>query len=183
MHRSVSISKVIYFRTLVFFTGIIVCFLLLFVLTSAEAQVMARDTLTSPRGETVKLEPRKGEPRTKSPTGAMIRSAIVPGWGQFYTEHYIKSGLIFCIESGLIISALAQEKKARDAYAVDYDEYLDRLDRRNGYLWWTAGVIVFSMIDAYVDGHLFGFDEDQSNVELRPAFKDSKLILVLSIDL
>ncbi|UCE18510.1 MAG: hypothetical protein JSV84_16935 [Gemmatimonadota bacterium] len=183
MYRSFSISKNIFFRILLFFTRIVFSFLLLFGVTSAQWQEMARDTLTSPRGETVKLEPRKGVPGTKSPTGAMIRSAVVPGWGQFYTEHYVKSGLIFCIESGLVISALVQDKKARDAYAVDYEEYLDRLDRRNGYLWWTAGVIVFSMIDAYVDAHLFGFDEDRSSLKIRSSFEDSECKLTFSFDL
>ena len=150
---------------------------------STEAQVISSDTLGIPTAKTLKPEPRIEKPQTKSPTGALIRSALFPGWGQFYTERYIKSGLIFCLESGLIISALVQDKKAKDAYQTDYAEYLDRLDRRNGYLWWTAGVIVFSMIDAYVDAHLFGFDEDRASFRIEPSSNSLHVRFVLHIPL
>ena len=87
------------------------------------------------------------------------------------------------LESGLIISAIVQDKKAKDVYSTDYNEYLNRLDRRNGYLWWTAGVIVISMLDAYVDAHLFGFDGDQYALGLKPSFHNFGLNVVLFIDL
>ena len=151
--------------------------------TSTEAQVMPSDTLKTDQEKAIKLVPHTENPRMKSPTGALIRSALFPGWGQFYTEHYIKSGVIFCIESGLVISALVQDKKAKDAYQTDYAEYLDRLDRRNGYLWWTAGVIVISMIDAYVDAHLFGFDEDQASLRIEPSSNSPHVRFVLHIPL
>jgi hypothetical protein len=183
MNSSAQISKDICFRTCIFFPLILFCFLLQFTITSAEGQVIAQDTLTSPLVKTGNLWLEKGEPKTKSPTGAMIRSALFPGWGQYYTEQYVKSGLILCVESGLILSAIVQDKKARDVYQTDYDEYLRRLDRRNGYLWWTAGVIVFSMIDAYVDAHLFGFDENQYALGLKPSFQNSGFNIVLFIDL
>ncbi|HED08391.1 MAG TPA: hypothetical protein ENI57_09775, partial [Ignavibacteria bacterium] len=34
---------------------------------------------------------------TKSPMGAVLRSAILPGWGQIYNESYIKAPIIWGI--------------------------------------------------------------------------------------
>ena len=113
----------------------------------------------------------------------MIRSALFPGWGQVYTEHYLKAGLIFCCEVGLVISAVREDRKARDALRTDYGEYLDRLERRNLYMWWTAGVIALSMIDAYVDAHLFGFDEHEVSVRMNPSQRTPDIECVISIPL
>jgi len=37
----------------------------------------------------------------KSPTGAMIRSLLFPGWGQLYNKKYFKAILVFGAEIGL----------------------------------------------------------------------------------
>jgi hypothetical protein len=130
------------------------------------AQDESVDTSDVSKQSVVKIQPAQTHPQKKSPTGAMVRSVVIPGWGQFYTKHYIKGGLIFCLETGLVLSAILEDKKAQDVYLVDYDEYLRRIDRRNGYIWWTVGVIAYSMIDAYVDAHLFNFDEDEIGISL-----------------
>ena len=39
---------------------------------------------------------------TKSPWGAVLRSAIIPGWGQIYNESYIKAPVIWGIGAGLV---------------------------------------------------------------------------------
>jgi hypothetical protein len=132
----------------------------------AEAQATHPDTVRVPGISTEGKYVRVVKAQYKSPMGAMMRSALFPGWGQAYTGHYVKSGLIFCIESGLIASAIAQDRKAKDMYPTDYQAYLDRIDKRNTLIWWTAGVLVYSMLDAYVDAHLFHFDEDEVSLGL-----------------
>ena len=147
-----------------------------------EAQVTSNDTSKASDSTLVQLKPTlEKELHTKSPTGAMIRSALFPGWGQVYTKHYVKGGLIFCLETGLVISAVIEDTKARDAYPKDYEEYLDRLDRRNTFLWWTAGVIIYSMIDAYVDAHLFEFDEEDVTLSIEPSPHPYEVQLVVRI--
>ncbi len=128
-----------------------------------------------------RAEGQPQEPQHKSPMGAMIRSAIIPGWGQVYSGHYIKAGLIFAVESGLVISAINENRKADDVYETDYEAYLDRIDRRNTLIWCTAGVIVYSMVDAYVDAHLFGFDEDQVSLGLESGATMGEVRLVLRL--
>jgi len=135
-----------------------------------EAQILPADTSKVSGNKAVVLKPKQTEEiPSKSPTGALIRSAVFPGWGQFYTKHYIKGGLILCLESGLIVSALIEDKKAQDVYLTGYEEYLERMDRRNGYIWWTVGVVAYSMLDAYVDAHLFNFDEDDVSISIEPS--------------
>ncbi len=38
--------------------------------------------------------------------------------------------------------------------------YMDAEERRNAYIWWTAGFVILSALDAYVDAYLFGFSRD-----------------------
>ena len=118
--------------------------------------------------------------KTKSPTWAMIRSGLVPGWGQFYNEQHIKSGLVFAIEGLLIGGAVVEHQRAED----DHREYEDvsksdqeredawlrysrRIDRRNTYLWYLAGAKFLSMVDAYVDAHLYRFDQGPFAVDVQ----------------
>lgn len=117
--------------------------------------------------------------KTKSPTGALIRSGLVPGWGQFYNEQYIKSGLVFMLEGMLIGGAVVEHTRAEDDHRAWTDttksdqaresawlRYSRRIDKRNTYLWYLAGVKFLSMVDAYVDAHLYRFDEGPFAVRL-----------------
>lgn len=122
----------------------------------------------------------------KSPFWAAIRSAVFPGWGQFYTGHYLKGSLFFIVESGLITGALMEDRWMKQAYQRSlsgdreyYDRYLRHLQRRNTYLWWLGGMVVYSMLDAYVDAHLYRFDEEVVSVDLEPSVeKGIKIKLV-----
>jgi hypothetical protein len=97
--------------------------------------------------------------KSKSPTGALLRSLVIPGWGQLYNEQYLKAAIAFGIETSLALSASYQndqvhryEKKGESDAAKFY-----RNDR-NRLIWWLAGFALFSMGDAYVDAHLFNYD-------------------------
>lgn len=110
---------------------------------------------------------------TKDPRGAMIRSVLVPGWGQFYNEKWFKGIIIAGAECGLVANAIVQNQ-----FAVHAKTTLDRefyVNNRNLSYWWLAGVILYSAIDAYVDAHLFDFDESPNltfNVGPSSAFAD-----------
>lgn len=92
----------------------------------------------------------------KDPTGAMLRSVFVPGWGQFYNGKWLKGTIIAGAEVGLITNAIVlhQYMKAADT-EYDKDFYWDN---RNLSLWWLGATILYSMADAYVDAHLSDFD-------------------------
>ncbi len=111
---------------------------------------------------------------SKSPTVATIKSAILPGWGQYYVESYFKSALFFGAEATfiyLIIDNHSKYTSARDEYeaakANGEDSFLiSRLEstmnahhnNRDQTAFYMLGIHVLSAIDAYVGAHLFEFD-------------------------
>jgi hypothetical protein len=104
----------------------------------------------------------------KSPTGAMLRSMIVPGWGQLYNRKYLKAILVFGVETGILINSIYLNQKYQSSH-TDWDrEYY--INNRNLSNWWLVGVILFSMADAFVDAHLKDFDEspDLSYLKIEP---------------
>lgn len=95
--------------------------------------------------------------KTKNPTGAMLRSIIFPGWGQWYNEKRFKAVLVFGVEVGIVANTIRQNQKVQASKSdLEREFYLENRRLSN---WWLAGVILLSMIDAYVDAHLYEFDE------------------------
>ncbi len=84
----------------------------------------------------------------KSPMGALGRSMLVPGWGQWYNERPIKGAVIFSTELFLGGAMVYEQRRT-----------LDR-QQRNTYFLWFLGVFLYNIADAYVDAHLYGFEED-----------------------
>lgn len=109
---------------------------------------------------------------SKSPTGAALRSALIPGWGQFYTKNYIKATVFFGVDVGFIYGAIVQHTRYQDALeSADRTKTEERRieleqeanfyrDDRNRLIWWTAGITLLASIDAFVEAHLFDFRID-----------------------
>ena len=82
----------------------------------------------------------------------------------------MKAGLFFGAWAFLGAQAIDAEMDRRDAQeafdqsgsATDMDAVNDAVDRRNSRLWWMGGVAIFAMLDAYVDAHFWGFEEQWS---------------------
>jgi hypothetical protein len=94
-----------------------------------------------------------------SPTGAVIRSMLLPGWGQAYNRNPLKAVIIGGLEEGLIYGVYRQNqlfvdfrRSGEEQIAVSYREDRNRLT------WLLAGTLILSMLDAYVDAHLYDFD-------------------------
>lgn len=107
----------------------------------------------------------------KSPTGAMIRSLVVPGWGQWYNNKKLKAFVVFGAEVGLLINSIYLNQKYREwdrkfrASEPGFEQNIIIANRefyinnRNTSTWWLVGVVLFSIADAFVDAHLSNFDE------------------------
>ena len=65
----------------------------------------------------------------KNPTGAMLRSLAVPGWGQFYNGKWFKGILVAGAETGLVANALVLDQWAKNS--ATENERLYYLDNRN----------------------------------------------------
>ena len=87
--------------------------------------------------------------------GALLRSAVLPGWGQFYNGRPVK-GLFFGAASATALTAVVVEHR-RIRSAPTPEEHQDRTARRNGRLLYFALSVALAAIDAYVDAHLADF--------------------------
>ncbi|MBN1464409.1 hypothetical protein JXA02_01515 [candidate division KSB1 bacterium] len=123
---------------------------------------------------------------TKNPTGAMVRSILLPGWGQFYNGKWFKGIIIAGAEVGLIANAIVLNQWANEA--ATEEEFLFYIDNRNLSFWLLGATILYSMADAYVDAHLFQFDESPQltlffKPENLPGSRSSALMMRLSFSI
>ena len=105
----------------------------------------------------------------KSPWGAVLRSAIIPGWGQIYNESYIKAPIVWGIFGALAAGWIFYNNKYIDArdqyrqtqtegYRLYRDFYRDQRDLMSIYI----GLTYFlNLVDAYVDAQLFDFSVEE----------------------
>ena len=89
--------------------------------------------------------------------GAVLRSVVLPGWGQFYNGKRVKGAVIATAEMASAIAYVVRRRQIKDR----------GLTVRNNYLFTTIGIVLYSMADAYVDAHLSRVDwaEVEAGVE------------------
>lgn len=106
----------------------------------------------------------------KSPWGAVLRSAIIPGLGQIYNESYLKVPVILGLSGWLVylwIDYNNDYKYYRDLFVISSDSrhkelrtfYRDLRDEVSIYL---GLVYILNLVDAYVDAHLFDFSVEEN---------------------
>jgi len=135
------------------------------------------------------------EPKSTNPTGALLRSAFVPGWGQFYNRKYIKGTVIALGESYLIFGIYDDWKEASrfernfknatdlTIKAREFANFENARDRRNLKMWIMAAAVFYSMFDAYVDAHLANFDQKDKAYEVFLSPQSDGIQLVLTLDI
>lgn len=94
--------------------------------------------------------------KAKSPKGAMIRSLVFPGLGQFYNEQYIKAAIVLAGQGTLVGFLFYYNERASESTTPLDKEFYE--DRRNLMFWWIGAATLLSMLDAYIDAHLYDFD-------------------------
>lgn len=109
----------------------------------------------------------------KSPLGAVVRSAILPGLGQFYNESYWKIPVIWGVLGYLGYNWVTQNneyKKYRDLFNQSINSsnptgnttYFKQRefykDQRDLFAVYIGLAYLLNIIDAYVDAHLYDFD-------------------------
>ncbi len=108
--------------------------------------------------------------RFDSPMWVMMRSAVVPGWGQLKNGSYLRALVVIGLEAAFFErlyfeNRMVREYRDKAKHASDESLvafYQSRVDRHKGhrrdFIWWTSVLIGLSMGDAYVDAHLKQFD-------------------------
>ena len=91
-----------------------------------------------------------------SPTGVMLRSAVLPGWGQWVNGARLKAVIAAAGTAALAGGAVWNNQKKQAA--ADTEERTFYEDRRSQAVWYLAALYGLNLMDAYVDAHLKKFD-------------------------
>ena len=157
------------------------------VISAEKATVLVAESMNVPRAGMVSLAEESVVLRTKS--GAVFRSALIPGWGQFYNRQPVKGGIIVGAEAALVGAAVAmhflgmsdENEYRADDFAQKYSgltatelgvkaQHLresaeDFYELRNIFIYSAVGVWLYNILDAY----LFGIDgEKEAGLEITP---------------
>lgn len=112
-------------------------------------------------------------PWTEQPRVVMLRSLLVPGWGQFHNRAWLKAIGVAGAETWLLSAVLKDKRELDDLlaavdaaraaqdearYAEAANRYNARLDTYVGRQWMLGGVLAYALVDAYVDAHFRDFD-------------------------
>ena len=100
------------------------------------------------------------EQEAKSPTKAMVRSIALPGWGQFYNGKKFKGILVATAEVGSAVAFFVRRDQINKEIRP-----VGQPPKRNFFLISTLGIVFYSVVDAFVDAHLDGFDWGQLSYE------------------
>lgn len=106
----------------------------------------------------------------KSPWGAVLRSAIIPGWGQIYNESYWKVPIVWGITGWLVyvwVDNNSLYKDNRTLFLQTGDDRYKRFrdfyrDQRDQFAIYIVLTYFLNLVDAYVDAHLFDFNVDEN---------------------
>ncbi len=118
----------------------------------------------------------------KSPLLAVAFS-VVPGGGQLYNGSYWKAPIVWGVQAYFVSQWIINNKDYR-FYRSEYSNSITSLnpdgnatlrslrdaylDQRDSFAWYIAGTYLLSMLDAYVDAELSGFDVSP-NLSATPA--------------
>ena len=110
--------------------------------------------------------------RLVSPIGAMVRSAVFPGWGQFYSRSYVRGSLTVLGVGGSVIGALLAQRSFNNRYnayatyaSLNPHDEVGVLERyaysnqryklRTFFMYTGIGIWVYSLIDSYVSSNFY----------------------------
>ncbi len=101
----------------------------------------------------------------RSAWGAVLRSAVIPGWGQFYTQSYWKIPVIWGVGAWLVYEWIQNNKNLKQSRDLlnstgntAYSEYINFYqDQRDLFSIYIGLTYLLNLVDAYVDAELFDF--------------------------
>ena len=151
-----------------------ILFLFLFFVISINGQEITDSSNTVEQNDSVFV-------MTKSPWGAVGRSALLPGWGQYYNESYWKIPVVWGVLGWftyLYVENNDLYKQYRNLYSESLENgagdsyYRDARDlyrnERDKYALVLGLSYLLHLVDAYVDAQMFDFDVTESPVTREP---------------
>jgi TolB-like protein len=134
------------------------------VVSASDGRVHVAESQPLPAADLVALSSDAVVLRSRS--GAVFRSVLLPGWGQFYNRQPIKGATFVGAEvaaAGLALTWQVLANRADSDYramrtgdfAAASAKVTDRLAWRNGFLWALLAVHVLNIADAAINGQSF----------------------------
>lgn len=110
--------------------------------------------------------------RLVSPVGTMVRSAVIPGWGQIHSRNYFRGGLLFLGIGVSTAGALFAQKSFNTEYnnyaltasnepdnipavQASYDRANQKYKLRMFFIYTGIGIWVYSIVDSYVSANFY----------------------------
>lgn len=113
--------------------------------------LLSADTVASDTADTL----IRRDTFIKSPTAAAIRSAVLPGWGQWYNGAPVKGVILGLITLGATANTAYRYLQMRRAGSYSYDLTTAFL----GALILNVAAWGYTVADAFVDAYLYGLKE------------------------
>jgi hypothetical protein len=112
----------------------------------------------------------------KSAWGAVLRSAVIPGWGQLYNESYIKAVIVWGAGGWLVYNWIINNRDYNyygDLYDLTEREIYRQYrtiyrDQRDLFTIYLGLAYLLNLVDAYVDAHLFDFTVEEDFMTRSP---------------
>jgi hypothetical protein len=116
----------------------------------------------------------------------MLRSLAIPGWGQLHNGSWLKAAMLGGGETWLVAGLVEDDRRIRqlkaeadlaqaagddEGFNAAVDAYNHRLEGFVSRQWWLGGLLVYALMDAYVDAH---FRDFKVEFEYDPALKGGK---------
>jgi hypothetical protein len=138
------------------------------------------DDSTSEYDEPLPIAANGETRRWPSPTLTLLKSMLVPGWGQLTNRKYVKAVVVIGLETWFLTGAISSWRQAQDALErfrtrndlsdnSDFFDYQYYWGNRSDFLWALGLTVFISMFDAYVDAHLRPYEEDTIPGVIPPA--------------
>lgn len=134
----------------------------------------------------------------QNPTKGLLKSMVLPGWGQFGNKRYFKSAFYLGMYSWFLSERIHYSKEASDlrekfdqAGSISlrneyYELFKTKKDQRNKFTWYLVITTFISMFDAYSDAHLSGFPVkiESSQIDFQDDYYfPDKLVLTFGFDI
>jgi hypothetical protein len=117
------------------------------------AALPAQSKLTMPQSTEIDTTRLFSDEPVKSPTGAALRSALLPGWGQLYNQKPYKAVFFFSVNAYLVYQIISNDHQFDKTGKRFYKR------RRDNHSWYFGLSYLLTLMDAYVDAYLFGFEK------------------------
>jgi hypothetical protein len=93
--------------------------------------------------------------------GSLVRSVVVPGWGQYATGHPIRGTIYLLAEGAALVMVFDRQSQLNDARAATPQDSVliaSRSQAREDWIVAAAFIALVSGVDAWASAHLWGFE-------------------------